>query len=42
MKQILLVGVFVSIFIGCTKYNSIDTGFGTKEIHGEYVRVFPL
>ena len=34
MKQILLVGVFVSIFIGCTKYNSIDTGLAQKKFTG--------
>ena len=40
MKQILLVGVFVSIFIGCTKYNSIDTGLAQKKFTGNMYEYF--
>lgn len=34
MKQIILLGLLVSSFIGCTKYNQINTGVAQKKFPG--------
>lgn len=34
MKQIILIGLLVSLFVGCTKYNEIDTGLAQKKYPG--------
>ena len=34
MKQIILLGLLVLSFIGCTKYNQIDTGLAQKKYPG--------
>ena len=34
MKQIVLLGLLVSSFVGCTKYNAVDTGLAQKKFPG--------
>lgn len=40
MKQIILLGFVVSMFVGCTKYNSIDTGLAQKKYSGNMYEYF--
>lgn len=40
MKQIILLGLFISLFVGCTKYNQIDTGIARKKFPGNMYEYF--
>ena len=40
MKQIILLGLLVSMVVGCTKYNSIDTGLAQKKYSGNMYEYF--
>ena len=40
MKQIILLGLLLSVFIGCTKYNQIDTGIARKKYPGNMYEYF--
>ncbi|WP_303178987.1 fasciclin domain-containing protein [uncultured Butyricimonas sp.] len=40
MKQIILLGLLLSLFVGCTKYNQIDTGLARKKYHGNMYEYF--
>ena len=40
MKQIILLGLLVSMAVGCTKYNSIDTGLAQKKYPGNMYEYF--
>ena len=40
MKQIILLGLLVSMVVGCTKYNSIDTGLSQKKYSGNMYEYF--
>lgn len=40
MKQVILLGLLITMFIGCTKYNSIDTGLAQKKYPGNMYEYF--
>lgn len=40
MKRIILLGLLLSLFIGCTKYNQIDTGLAQKKYPGNMYEYF--
>lgn len=40
MKQIILLGLLLSLFVGCTKYNQIDTGLAQKKYPGNMYEYF--
>ena len=40
MKKIILLGIVLSLFVGCTKYNQIDTGISKAEYPGNMYEYF--
>lgn len=40
MKQVILLGLLLSVFVGCTKYNQIDTGIAQKKYPGNMYEYF--
>lgn len=40
MKQIILLGLLLSVFVGCTKYNEINTGIAQKKYPGNMYEYF--
>lgn len=40
MKRIILLGLLLSVFVGCTKYNQIDTGIAQKKYPGNMYEYF--
>ena len=40
MKQVIFLGIVLSMFVGCTKYNQIDTGICKAEFPGNMYEYF--
>lgn len=40
MKQIILLGLLLSVFVGCTKYNEINTGIAQKKYREICMNIF--
>ena len=40
MKQFILLGILLSAFVSCTKYNQIDTGLAKAKFNGNMYEYF--